>query len=67
MIRTYSCCFVNNPRSVFVVHIYNLLILNSVSEGYPDREEIWNFLNGNRRFLEATRTLLVGVTASLLH
>ena len=29
MIRTYSCCFVNNPRSVFVVHIYNLLIFNS--------------------------------------
>ena len=53
MIRTYSCCFVNNPLSVFVVHIYNILIFNSESEGYPDHEEIWNFLNGNRRFLEA--------------
>lgn len=67
MIRTYSCCFVNNPRSVFVVHIYNLLILNSVSEGYPDREEIWNFLNGKQKGPGGNQDLLVGVTASLLH
>ena len=48
MIRTYSCCFVNNPRSVFVVHIYNILIFNSELEGYSDRS-IRNSLTGEQK------------------